>query len=170
MNWKRIGHAVGLSILLLVAAALVLQSIPGVVGADHALIVQSGSMEPSIKTGAVVFVTEVSVEEVNVGDVITYSDDGGTLVTHRVIERHQATNSIRFITKGDANEAPDGEPVYRDELVGTVTMHIPLIGYIVAYAGSSVGWLLLVVVPMALLIVSEIWSLYLHMRPEANNT
>lgn len=168
MRWRRVGHAVLGLILLLLALALLVQAFPGLVGAEHALIVQSGSMEPSIKTGAIVFVSEVPAEQVQVGDVITYADDGENLVTHRVVERHDATNtdSVRFITQGDANEAPDGEPVYRDEIVGQVTMHLPLIGYIVAFGQTQLGWVVFILVPMLLLIASELWSLYVHMRPE----
>lgn len=160
MNWSRIAQAVGFLILLIIVGAFVLQAFPQLVGADHSLVVQSGSMEPAIKTGAVVFITQAPPEEVAIGDVITYSDDGGNLVTHRVVDKISSTTSFRWITKGDANEDPDAEPVYHPDYVGTVMFHIPLIGYIISFSQTRLGWGLMVVVPVMLLILSELWSLW----------
>jgi len=93
--------------------------------------------------------------------VITFADSQtGPTTTHRVIEKHQGESSIRFRTKGDANEDPDPEPVYRDEIVGVVTLSVPLIGYLIGFAQSQLGWVVLVVLPMVSLIVSELWELY----------
>jgi signal peptidase len=117
-------------------------------------------MEPAIGTGSVVFVAEVPADQVQEQDVITYRDDGGHLITHRVIEKHQADDSLRFVTKGDANDAPDGEPVYRGDLVGTVLFSIPLIGYVVAFGNTAAGYVTLVLVPVMLFIFSEVWELW----------
>jgi signal peptidase len=152
---------IGLAVALLaVVGVFVLQAFPAVVGADHALIVKSGSMEPAIQTGSIVFVKDVPAERVEEGDVITYGDDGGNLITHRVIERHSTDTSIRFITKGDANENPDHEPVYRSDLVGKVVFSIPFIGYVVAFGNTTAGYLTLVLLPVMLFIFNEIWELW----------
>jgi signal peptidase len=146
--------------LLFVVATFVVQAVPELVTADYAFTVQSGSMEPAIQTGSVVFVKTIPPEDVSEGDVITYEDDGGALITHRVIEKHTAGSSLRFETKGDANESPDPEPVYRSEYVGTVLFSIPFIGYVVAFGNTQLGYVTLVLVPVLLLIFSELWALY----------
>lgn len=146
--------------LLAVVGAFVIQAFPAVAGTDYALTVQSGSMEPAIQTGSVVFVKDVPAERVEEGDVITYSDDGGAFVTHRVIEKHATDASVRFVTKGDANEDPDHEPVYRSDLVGVVAFSIPLMGYVVAFGNTTVGYVALVLVPVVLLVLSELWELW----------
>jgi signal peptidase len=117
-------------------------------------------MEPAIQTGSVVFIKDVPAERVEEGDVITYGDDGGNLITHRVVERHSTDSSIRFITKGDANENADHEPVYRSDLLGVVTFSIPLIGYVVAFGNTTAGYLILVLLPVMLFIFNEIWELW----------
>jgi signal peptidase len=160
MNYSRALKRVGAFALLLVVASFALQAFPGLVGADYAFTVLSGSMEPAIGTGSVVFVAEVPADQVQEQDVITYRDDGGHLITHRVIEKHQADDSLRFVTKGDANDAPDGEPVYRGDLVGTVLFSIPLIGYVVAFGNTTAGYLILVLLPVMLFIFNEIWELW----------
>jgi signal peptidase len=146
--------------LLVVVGAFVIQAFPAVAGVDYSFTVQSGSMEPAIQTGSVVFVEDVPAERVEEGDVITFSDDGGNLITHRVIEKHAADSSVRFVTKGDANENPDHEPVYRDDLVGVVAFSIPLIGYVVAFGNTTLGYVALVLVPVVLLILNELWELW----------
>ncbi|MUW15478.1 signal peptidase I [Halorubrum sp. CBA1125] len=160
MNFSRVLKVALTVALLAVVGAFVLQAFPAVVGADYALIVQSGSMEPAIQTGSVVFVKDVPAERVEAGDVITYGDDGGNLITHRVIERHTTDTSIRFITKGDANENADHEPVYRSNLVGVVMFNIPLIGYVVAFGNTPAGYMALVLVPVMLFIFNELWELW----------
>lgn len=147
--------------LVLAVASVIAHAFPGVVGADYSYVVQSGSMEPAIGTGSVVFVADVPADTIAEGDVITFSDSqAGPTTTHRVIEKYQAETSIRFRTKGDANEDLDPEPVYRDEIVGVVTFSVPLVGYLIAFAQTRLGWVVFVVIPVVLLIVSELWTLY----------
>lgn len=181
VSWSRAVKA-GLAVVLLVAVATFLvQAFPQLVGADHALIVQSGSMEPAISTGGIVFVSETPPEQVEEGDVVTYADGGGNLITHRVVEKHQTESSFRFVTKGDANEEPDPEPVYRDEyfgkvgdldlpLVDQVLFTVPYVGRIVAFGQSPLGYATMVLVPVLALIFSEIWNLYQALEPEGDET
>lgn len=160
MSYSRVLR-IGLTVALLaVVGAFVLQAFPAAVGADYALTVQSGSMEPAIQTGAVVFVKDVPAERVKEGDVITYSDNGGNFITHRVIEKHTTEASVRFTTKGDANANADHEPVYRSNLVGVVMFDIPLIGYVVAFGNTTAGYAALVLVPVMLFIFTELWELW----------
>lgn len=44
--------------------------------------------------------------------------------------------------------------------MGVVTLSVPLIGYLIGFAQSQLGWVVLVVLPMVSLIVSELWELY----------
>lgn len=169
MNWRRALKVALTLALLLVVSAFVVQAFPGLIGADYALTVQSGSMEPAISTGSVVFVKDIPAENVEEGDIITYRDDGGNLITHRVIKKYTAGDSLRFVTKGDANENRDSEPVYRNDFVGKVTMSVPLMGYVVAFGNTRFGYLVMVLIPVMLLIFNEVWELYRAMEPENNH-
>jgi signal peptidase len=160
MNYSRAVRISAALALLLVVASFVVQAFPGLVGADYALTVLSGSMEPVIGTGSIVFVAETPAEQVQENDVITYRNDGGTLVTHRVVEKYEAETSIRFITKGDANEDRDSEPVYQNDVVGTVLFSIPLMGYVVTFGNTTAGYVTLVLVPVMLFIFNELWELW----------
>ena len=98
--------------------------------------VESGSMAPEIPTGSVIYVKQVAPEEIAAGDVITFQNEGGT-ITHRVL-----SNKIiegEFITKGDANEKEDLEPVPYSALVGKVTFHLPVLGRFLIVYSSFIG-------------------------------
>ena len=89
--------------------------------------VLSGSMEPKIRTGGLVF-TDTSRKDPQIGDIITYSLND-SFVTHRVIRRE---GSI-LITKGDANDGEDLAPVSAEQVLGTVIFTIPFLGYMAAF-------------------------------------
>jgi len=176
VNYRRIAKILGFIVLVGVVALFIIQAFPSLVGADYSFIVQSASMEPAISTGSIVFVEEVPPgqvdERVEEGDVITYSESGGlqATTTHRVVEKRtgEVSDSLSLITKGDANENVDPEPVYRDQVVGVVMFSVPFIGRVVALAGTRFGWFLLVVVPVTLLLMDGLWQIYLAFEPEDN--
>ena len=106
---KKILQATYYSILGVVAAMLVLSIIPS--SPWKTFVVNSGSMEPAIKTGAVVLV--VSSDEYEVEDVITfgpYSREKAP-TTHRIVEIKEESGNISYITKGDKNGGVDMRPV-----------------------------------------------------------
>lgn len=90
--------------------------------------VLSGSMEPAYHVGSLIYVKACDPADVEVGDPITFVlDEDLNVATHRVIEI-DAENE-HFYTKGDANDAPDGSPVYFKNLIGRPVFTIPYLGY-----------------------------------------
>lgn len=125
------------TVLLIVLFALAVLLIgPNLLGMKS-LAVLSGSMEPGIPVGSIVYVEDVEPSTLQKDDVITYSISGGTMVTHRVVDIDVENQSI--ITKGDANEVEDGAPVAFSQVVGKMKMHVPLLGYISIYIRTPLG-------------------------------
>jgi len=88
-EYRAIKLGAGLA-LLVVVTSVIAHAFPALVGAEYSYVVQSGSMEPAIGTGSVVFVAERPAEKIGEGDVITFADSQtGPTTTHRVIEKHQ---------------------------------------------------------------------------------
>lgn len=124
-----------------------------------ALNVRSGSMEPSIPTGSVIYTRPVSdPSELKAGDVITF-EEGDFLITHRIQEVDQRDGELFFVTKGDANEERDLEPVNQDRVEGRVSLVVPYLGYLIDRLNKIPGILLLVLIPAALLVYLEIENL-----------
>jgi signal peptidase len=91
--------------------------------------VLSGSMEPTYHVGALIYVKPCDPADVKVGDAITFVlDENLTVATHRVVSIDAANQY--FYTKGDANNASDGAPVYFKNLIGRPVFTIPYLGYV----------------------------------------
>lgn len=114
--------------------------------------VQSGSMLPQIKVGSIV----VSRKATNyqVGDVITFKN-APVPTTHRI----QAIKDSVYITKGDANDSADTEPVQKYQILGKVVLILPYFGYPVAFAKTKEGFIGLIVIPATIIVYSEILNI-----------
>ena len=99
-------------------------------------VVESGSMEPSIKTGSVCFVnTKAKYDSVKVNDVIAFKLGGNSKATHRVID----IGSDGITTKGDNNELQDEGLVTEERFVGKTIFSIPKIGIFVKIIQTTKG-------------------------------
>lgn len=102
----------------------------------RAMIVTSGSMEPTINVGGLVIVEETDPEHITVGDVITFNGYSGEgLTTHRVIDRRIVGDRLHFRTQGDANDTPDVDLAPAEGVVGRVRADIPYAGWVLAELG-----------------------------------
>ena len=122
-------------------------------------IVKSGSMEPSIKTGGIVVMKPVRVYRV--GDVITFGKDTKAQIptSHRIVSERQDKGATYYTTKGDTNEEADPREVADSEILGKVIFSVPYAGYVLDFARQPAGFILLVVIPASLIVLSEIWSI-----------
>lgn len=168
LNRRTVLHTAGVLLLILVVLPFVMFAVPQIAGADHSFVVMSSSMEPTISAGDVVFVDEVPPDEIEEGDIITYDQqaapwatpDDPHYVTHRVIEVNEHEDGLYFRTKGDALDEPDSEPVPAENVIGVKKFTVPAIGWVISYAGTTYGLIVLLVIPSMLLVLSEVWDLY----------
>lgn len=144
------GTCIALIVVLLIASTL------PVTGNFKVLIVQSGSMQPSIQTGGIVVVKPM--ESYAVGDVITFAAGAGDkrTVTHRIAEVKEENGRTTFVTKGDANDGKDSQEVPLSRVIGKVLFDIPYLGYAVAAAKTPYGFIFLIVVPATIIIFDEV--------------
>lgn len=138
------GLSIGLLLLMLGLATLVI-AVPALVG-GMPLTILTGSMSPQLPPGTLIVVKPTPVDEIGVGDVITYQLESGqpTLVTHRVVARIvDSAGETRFITQGDANSAPDPFPILPVQIRGTVWYAVPWLGWVnQAINGQARVWII----------------------------
>lgn len=120
--------------------------------------VVSGSMEPEIPVGALIYVKEVDPHDVEVGQVITYVLPNNTPSTHRVVGID--TENELFYTKGDANDSEDGAPTSFDNLIGTPVFTIPLLGYVAYYIQTPPGMYIAIAVCALLVLLAFLPDLF----------
>lgn len=97
-------------------------------------VVLTGSMEPTISPGTLVYVKKnYDLNRIQKGDIIAFYLDDDYIVTHRVEEVHNEY----FRTKGDANDSVDEKYVYQSKVLGPVKFSIPYVGNITpAFKGA----------------------------------
>ena len=107
--------------------------------------VSSDSMKPAMNVGDLVFTKNVLFEDIEVGDVLTFTKEGSKRwFSHRVTEINTSEKSFR--TKGDHNNVTDPGYTSFDRVVGRVEKKIPLVGFIPLMLSYTWGKIALVLV------------------------
>ena len=153
--WNFITTAILIVMLILVACLY----IPKFFGISP-LIVLSGSMEPEYPIGSLLYVNQHNLDDIKIGDAITFYIDESTLVTHRVVGIDES--SCTYITKGDANEVNDGSPVSFDDVLGVPIINIPKLGIFADWLSHKSGKIIyvtvIIVVTILMFMGDIIWS------------
>ena len=125
----------------------------------------SPSMEPNIKVYDVILDTRVDdPKDIKVGDVITFvstsSLSNGMTITHRVVDIVETDQGLRFVTKGDNNQSPDGAYALPENVIGKTLLRIPMLGRVQFLLANKGMWLILIVIPALGIIVYDILKLF----------
>jgi signal peptidase len=145
--FQRAGAAARLAALLAVLAAAAVIIASRLLGYGT-YVIYGSSMEPAIPVGSLVVAAPADPEGLEVGDVVVFnSPSNGVRVTHRIVDIVEQGDSRYIRTKGDAS--PGDDPLQLDARAGVrqVVFHVPYLGYLVNFAKSPLGILLLVVAP-----------------------
>ena len=130
-------------IFLIIAASWIVidkhvrkSAVPSFLGYS-ALTIVTGSMSGTIEVDDLIIIKDK--KEYKIGDIVTYMKEGDKApTTHRIILYDENGN---FITKGDANNTRDAEPVSKDEVLGKVVFTIPAYGIFFRWITQENGWL-----------------------------
>ena len=134
---------------------------PEIIGGDTKYEpVLTGSMEPAIPVGGVVIIKPTNPETIQIDDIICFQFSESTLITHRVVN----VSTTGFVTKGDANENNDLRIVEPNQIVGKVVLILPLLGYIGTFAQTTIGFIVLLAIPAALIIIFEIRNILYELK------
>lgn len=117
--------------------------------------VLSGSMEPVIHTGSLVYIQEMDEAPAEY-EIIAYEAGDGIPVVHRVVEVVDGG----YITKGDANELPDGNVVVPDKVLGKCILTVPQAGYLLSSIQNHAFYIGPVTIPLTAVILVGIMLLF----------
>ncbi len=105
-------------------------------------IVLSGSMEPTYRVGAMIYVKPVEFDELKVGDPVTFYLNDRTVATHRIVEivvDDENPNEKYVRTQGDANDTPDSDPTHHSKIIGKPLFSVPYLGFLSSYLQQPQG-------------------------------
>jgi signal peptidase len=119
--------------------------------------VLSGSMSPTYPVGSLLVVGQINASDVRAGMPIVFEDplEPGRIVTHRVIGPVPEDASA-FRTRGDANAAADPAAIPARLVRGKVLWSVSVLGTMLDWLKWPTGFVLLVGVPGAILLASEL--------------
>jgi signal peptidase len=144
------------AVSVIIFGFLVILASPSSFNHYKVLVVQSGSMEPAIKTGSVVIISPEP--DYKVGDIVTYRKNGfeNKTVTHRIVGMKVADDKTTYTTQGDANNGADMKNVDKSAIVGKVLLSVPYIGYAIDAARNPQGFIILIAVPSGVIIMGQV--------------
>lgn len=172
------GIATAFIVLVVVLAALVTilslsskeDDIPSLFGYT-AFSIQSDSMEDEIMTGDFIIGKKCDPKQLKKREIISFftvNNEGQIFInTHRIIGIEETSDGRIFTTKGDNENEPDLRKVLEGDIVSKYSgFRIPLLGYIITFLTTQLGFFLCIVFPVLLY---TIWQVYILVVTIMNN-
>ena len=124
--------------------------------------VLTGSMEPTMKTNSIMITKEVeSIDELSVGDIITYhvkTDKDKTLrITHRI---QMINEDGTIITKGDNNPREDATPLTMDNVEAKVVLIMNWVASLIDLWATTSGKIMIICFTSGIIIVGIAMKLF----------
>jgi signal peptidase len=150
------------------------------------VVVISGSMEPTIYRGDLLFIKGTNPSEINngsyqgdpAGDIIVFEATwsySGEPIVHRVIDKrfnYTGDGAWEFQTQGDnviTNPTPDPGWAHEDDVIGVVVGKIRYIGFVKIWL-SEYGLVIPLIIIMSLcLVISIVWDLTRPQKEEEDD-
>lgn len=124
--------------------------------------IQTNSMSPTLKTGDLIIVKAIDPSSLKVDDIISYYDtiDGENVIkTHRIVSIIDDSTRL-YTTRGDNNDVEDNYVLTEVDIIGKYqNIRIPLLGYIIDFFKSKWGFLLFIIIPLAIIFLVQLVGL-----------
>ena len=127
------------------------------------LTVQSDSMVPTFAAGDLIFIKKCDPATLEEGDIIcfhTIIDNEYALNTHRIESIESVGDARSYTTIGDNNNGITDQHVISDgDIVGKYVGHLAGFGKVMDFLSSSMGFLIVIILPMMLFFIYQIYHL-----------
>ena len=89
----------------------------------------------------------------------TIIDNEYALNTHRIAAIDEVNGMRSFTTKGDNNDVADTHIISDGDIVGKYLFALPQMGKVMDFLSSSIGFLIVIVLPMLLFFIYQVYHL-----------
>lgn len=120
------------------------------------------SMSPTFNAGDLIFIRKCDPNSLQVDDIVTFHtiiNNEYALNTHRIVSIDSANGVRSYTTKGDNNAIPDTHIIANNDIVGKYVGKLAHFGTVMTFLSSSVGFLCVIVLPMLLFFVYQVYHL-----------
>ena len=126
------------------------------------LTVETDSMAPTFYAGDLIIIKKVDTSTLKEGDIVTFHtiiQNQYALNTHR-IDHIEDNGGVRsYTTKGDNNAIADTHIISDNDIVGKYVTRLAGFGKVIEFLSSSVGFLLIIVLPMLIFFIYQVYHL-----------
>ncbi|MDR1641569.1 MAG: signal peptidase I [Clostridiales bacterium] len=123
-------------------------------------IVLTGSMSPEFNEGSYIITKEKDTKRIEPGEIISFTVDEQTILTHRVTDIETAANGDRlFITQGDANQTPDPNKVSESQILGVKIFSMNGLGKLLLSLRDVKNFVICLVILAVLFIAPDLFHL-----------
>ena len=126
------------------------------------LSVVSDSMSPTFDAGDLIIIRKCDPATLQEGDIVTFHtiiNNEFSLNTHRITEIQEDGGARSYVTKGDNNAIADVHMITDGDIVGRFVTRLPKFGKVVDFLSSSMGFLLVIVLPLLIFYVYQVYHL-----------
>lgn len=126
------------------------------------LSVVSDSMSPTFDAGDLIIIRKCDPATLQEGDIVTFHtiiNNEFSLNTHRIAEIQEDGGARSYVTKGDNNAIADVHMITDGDIVGRFVTRLPKFGKVVDFLSSSMGFLLVIVLPLLIFFVYQVYHL-----------
>lgn len=126
------------------------------------LSVVSDSMSPTFDAGDLIIIRKCDPATLQEGDIVTFHtiiNNEFSLNTHRITEIQEDGGARSYVTKGDNNAIADVRMITDGDIVGRFVTRLPKFGKVVDFLSSSMGFLLVIVLPLLIFFVYQVYHL-----------
>ena len=127
------------------------------------LVVKSDSMAPTFSAGDLIFIKKCDTATLKEGDIIcfhTIIDNEYALNTHRIQKIETVGDARSYTTLGDNNNGITDTHIISDgDIVGKYVGDVPKAGKVMDFLSSSIGFLVVIVLPMLLFFIYQVYNL-----------
>lgn len=162
MKIKHLWDIIVLLFFIIELLLVIMFFVPSIFGIKP-FIVTSGSMEPKLPVGSLIYVKNINKDNLKKNDIITfYIDDSDIIATHKIYEVNREEKKI--ITYGINNKDENGNfmldanPVGFSEIIGKEILCIPYLGYVNKFVTTSPGLYIIVSITILVIIISFIFD------------
>ena len=138
------------------------QSVASILGYTP-LVVETDSMKPTFESGDLIFIKKCDTSKLKEGDIITFHtiiENQYALNTHRIQKIDEANGVRSYTTIGDNNNGIADQHVISDgDIVGKYIGHVSGLGKVMNFLSSSMGFLIVIVLPMLLFFIYQVYNL-----------
>lgn len=135
-------------------------------------VIVSPSMEPELSVGDVILSKKYKGQPIEKGDIITFLGKEGSLegkvVTHQVIKVEEINGELSITTKGLANNIEDPS-ITQNDVLSLMKYKTVAFGFIYRLVSSTPGFIFLILLPLLILIASEIYRLAKILHGDEND-